>query len=272
MRIVARPARALRLGDVTVKLFNVNDGAVVRTFTRGALPGMLKWDDTARIVEPRETHKRGHSPSAPEAPCFIFIPPPFVTIRFFFFAAASSFAFAFAAFAASSSAASSPPPPSSAAARRPGCSRAVAHRRLAPAFPGAGEALATRTSAPAAKQPPMWRSGAPRRPTGMRATSGSSSCASGRSIAAVGARAAQSADVVHVDAIVGAGRQVEEVAAPVPVDAGIEVDAAGEIRTGWWSLGHSALTDATGPGDDLRGSHSATHRRRATASRPHPGE
>ena len=59
-----QPARALRLDDKTVKLFNVNDGAVLRTFTHhtdrvwslALLPDGLRFvsgssDKTARIVE-----------------------------------------------------------------------------------------------------------------------------------------------------------------------------------------------------------------------------
>ena len=59
-----QPARALRLGDDTVKLFNVNDGAVLRTFTHHTngvrsltlLPDGLRFvsgsdDEPAVIVE-----------------------------------------------------------------------------------------------------------------------------------------------------------------------------------------------------------------------------
>ena len=146
------------------------------------------------------------------------------------------------------SAASSPPPPSSGAARRPAAAaRSPMAGSRPPSLARGKLARERRRPRRAAADVAVRRATAPdgdarhqRRSSRQR-----------RSITAVGAGAA--ADVVHVDAVVGAGRQVEEVAAPVPVDAGIEVDAAGEILNRLVVLGLSALTDATGPGSSCAG-------------------
>ena len=93
------------------------------------------------------------------------------------------------------------------------------------------------------------------------------------------------ADVVQMDRLVWAGGQMKEVAAPVAVDAGVDVDAAacgtvtdvsrtchghgwrrnaqppsGARNGAWPAPSAGAVADATGPGDEQRGSHNATVR------------